>query len=70
MNSQPQCRKSTNSSDVVVEKDVAAAPSSKGKRIEDASSEDKDFDLRHLGGQLISEEDKSELKEFTISCGY
>jgi hypothetical protein len=55
---------------VVVEKDVAAAPSSKGKRIEDASSEDKDFDLRHLGGQLISEEDKSELKEFTISCGY
>jgi hypothetical protein len=57
-------------SDVVAEKDVAAAPSDKGKRIEDASSEDKDFDLRHLGGQLISEEDKSELKEFPISCGY
>jgi hypothetical protein len=55
---------------VVVEKDVAAAPSSKGKGIEDASSEDKDFDLRRLGGQLISEEDKSELKEFAISCGY
>jgi hypothetical protein len=42
----------------------------KGKRIEDASSEDKDFDLRHLGGQELSEEDKSELKEFAISCGY
>jgi hypothetical protein len=40
------------------------------KRIKDASSEDKDFDLRHLGCQLLSEEDKSELKEFAISCGY
>jgi hypothetical protein len=57
-------------SDVVAEKDVAAMPSDKGKRIEDASSEDKDFNLRHLGGQLLSEEDKSELKEFVISCGY
>jgi hypothetical protein len=57
-------------SDVVAEKDVAVAPSDKGKRIEDASSEDKDFDLRHLGGQLLYEEDKSELKEFAISCGY
>jgi hypothetical protein len=56
-------------SDVVAEKDIAEAPN-KGKRIEDASSEDKDFDLRHLGGQELSEEDKSELKEFVISCGY
>jgi hypothetical protein len=56
-------------SDVVAEENVAAAPD-KGKRIEDASSEDKDFDLRHLGGQEISEEDKLELKEFVISCGY
>jgi hypothetical protein len=55
---------------VVTEKDVAATPSDKGKHIEDASSEDKDFDLRHLGGQLLSEEDKLELKEFAISCGY
>jgi hypothetical protein len=37
-------------SDVAVEENVAIAPD-KGKRIEDASSEDKDFDLRHLGGQ-------------------
>jgi hypothetical protein len=57
-------------SDVVAEKDVAAAPSDKGRRIEDASSKDKDFDLRHLGGQLLYEGDKSELKEFVISCGY
>jgi hypothetical protein len=46
-------------SDVVAKKDVAATPFDKGKRIEDASSEDKDFDLRHLGGQLLSEVDKS-----------
>jgi hypothetical protein len=55
---------------VVAEKDVAAAPSDKGKRIGDVSSEDKDFDLWHLGGQLLFKEDKSELKEFAISCGY
>jgi hypothetical protein len=55
--------------DVVAEENVAAAPD-KGKRIEDASSGDKDFDLRHLGGQELSKEDKSELKEFAISCGY
>jgi hypothetical protein len=52
-------------SDVVAEKDVAAAPD-KGKIIEDASSKDKDFDLRHLGGQELYEEDKLELKEFDI----
>jgi hypothetical protein len=28
------------------------------------------FDLRHLGGQQLSKEDISELKEFAISCGY
>jgi hypothetical protein len=56
-------------SDVVPEENVAAAPD-KGKIIEDASSEDRDFDVWHLGGQELSEEDKSELKEFAISCGY
>jgi hypothetical protein len=45
-------------SDVVAEENVSAAPD-KRKRLEDASSEDKDFDLRHLGGQELSEEDKS-----------
>jgi hypothetical protein len=57
-------------SDVVVEKDVAAVPSHKGKRIEETSLENMNFDLQHLGGQQLSEEDISELKEFAISCGY
>jgi hypothetical protein len=43
---------------------------SKEKRIEEASSEDKSFDLRYLGGQQLSEEDISELKEFAMSGGY
>jgi hypothetical protein len=57
-------------SDVVAEKEVAAVVSDKGKKIEETSSEDMNFDLRHLGGQQLSEEDISELKEFAISCGY
>jgi hypothetical protein len=39
--------------DVVAEKDVAVAPPDKGKRIEETSSKDKNFDLRHLGGQQL-----------------
>ena len=42
----------------------------KEKRTEEASSEDRSFDLRHLGDQQLSEEDISELKEFAISGGY
>jgi hypothetical protein len=59
-------------SDVVPEKNVVVAKASpdKGKRIEETSSKDKNYDIRHLGGQQLSEEDISELKEFTISCGY
>jgi hypothetical protein len=45
-------------------------PSDKGKRIEETSSENMNFDLWHLGGQQFSEEDISELKEFAISCAY
>lgn len=55
---------------MVSEKYIAEAAPDKGKRIEETSSEDKNFDLRHLGGQQLSEEDISELKEFAISCGY
>jgi hypothetical protein len=55
---------------VVVEKEVAAIVSDKGKKIEETSSKGVNFDLWHLGGQQLSEEDKSELKEFAISCGY
>ena len=43
---------------------------SKGKKTEEASSEDRSFDLRHLGGQQLSKEDISELKEFVMSGGY
>jgi hypothetical protein len=44
-------------SDVVPEKNVAVAEvfPNKGKRTEETSSEDKNFDLRHLGGQQLSE---------------
>jgi hypothetical protein len=56
-------------SDVVAEKSMAAVPD-KGKKIDDAPSEEKDFDIHHLGGQELSEEDKLELKEFAMSCGY
>jgi hypothetical protein len=54
---------------VAAEESVAAVPD-KGKRIIDIPSEEKDFDLRHLGGQELSEVDKEELKEYAISCGY
>jgi hypothetical protein len=63
-------------SDMVAEETVAtteenmAAMPSKGKEVVDASSEEKSFDLRHLGGQELSKADKEELKEYGISCGY
>jgi hypothetical protein len=57
-------------SDVVVEKEVVVAISDKGKKIDETSLEGVNFDLRHLGGQQLSKEDKSELKEYAISCGY
>jgi hypothetical protein len=53
-------------SDVVAEKEVAAVISDKGKKVEETSSEGVNFDLRHLGGQQLSEEDISKLKEFAI----
>jgi hypothetical protein len=46
-------------SDVVAEKDIAATPSDKRKGIEDTSSKDNNFDLRHLRGQQLFEEDIS-----------
>jgi hypothetical protein len=49
---------------------VVETSMSKGKRTDEASLEDRSFDLRHLGGQQLSEEDISKLKEFVISCGY
>jgi hypothetical protein len=40
------------------------------KELEGFSSEDRELDLRHLGGQELSKEDISELKEFAIAGGY
>jgi hypothetical protein len=54
----------------VAAEESMAAVSDKGKRIVDTSLGEKDFDLRHLGGQKLSEADKEELKEYAISCGY
>jgi hypothetical protein len=55
--------------DVSVEEDVATALD-KERRIDSGPSGEEDFDLRHLGGQELSEEEKLELKEFAMSCGY
>jgi hypothetical protein len=54
---------------VVAEENMVAVLD-KGKKIDNTPSDEKDFDLRHLGDQELSEEDKLELKEFAISCGY
>jgi hypothetical protein len=51
-------------SDMVTEETVATTEENmatvlgKGKEVVDASSEEKSFDLRHLGGQELSEADK------------
>jgi hypothetical protein len=42
----------------------------KGKKVVDAASEEKDFDLRNLIGQELSEAKKKELQEYGIFCGY
>jgi hypothetical protein len=54
---------------VVAEGGMAAVPD-KGTKIDDTPSEEKGFDLRHLGGQELLEEDKLELKDFAMACGY
>jgi hypothetical protein len=55
--------------DVTAEEDVAIAPD-KERGIDSGPSGEEDFDLRHLGGQELSEEEKLELKEFAMSCRY
>jgi hypothetical protein len=51
------------------EKVMATVPG-KGKKIADAASEEKYFDLRNLVGQELSEAKKKELQEYGISYGY
>jgi hypothetical protein len=55
--------------DVAIKEEMAAAPN-KEREIDASPSGEKYFDLRDLGGQELSEEDKSELREFAVSCGY
>jgi hypothetical protein len=50
-------------SDVAPEKDIAEVSTGK-------ASEDTDLDLRHLGGQELSDEDIFELKEFALAGRY
>jgi hypothetical protein len=50
--------------------EVMATVPDKGKKIADAASEGKDFNLRNLVGQELSEAEKKELQEYGISCGY
>ena len=52
---------------MVPEKDAAEVATDKGKGIEETSLEDKNFDLRHLGGQQLSKEDILELEVIAIS---
>jgi hypothetical protein len=57
-------------SNMAVEKEVATEVSNKGKKAKEISTEETDFDLQHLGGQQLSEENMDELKDFAINCGY
>jgi hypothetical protein len=59
----------TTETNVATEETMATVPD-KGKEIDKTPSDERDFDLRHLGGQELSEEDKEELKEYAISCCY
>jgi hypothetical protein len=53
----------------VAAKDMATTPDEE-REIDTGPSGEEDLDLRHLGGQELSEEEKLELKEFVVSCGY
>jgi hypothetical protein len=55
--------------DVTTEEDVATMPV-KERGIDFGPSGKEVFNLRHLGGQELSEEEKLELKEFAMLCGY
>jgi hypothetical protein len=53
---------------VAASEEVMATVPDKGKKITDAASDEKDFDLRNLVRQELSE--RKELQEYVISCGY
>jgi hypothetical protein len=55
---------------VAAAEQVMAPTPNKGKNIADAALEEKDFDLRNLVRQELSEAEKKELQEYGISFGY
>jgi hypothetical protein len=55
---------------VAASEEVMATVPDKGKKITDAASDEKDFDLRNLVRQELSEAERKELQEYVISCGY
>jgi hypothetical protein len=55
---------------VAAAEQVMAPVPNKGKKITDAASEEKDFELRNLIGQELSEAEKKELQKYGISCCY
>jgi hypothetical protein len=55
---------------VATTEEIVAAVPGKDKEVTDTSSKGKEFDLRHLWGQELSEAEKEELEEYAKSCGY
>jgi hypothetical protein len=55
--------------DATSEEDVATAPV-KEREIDSGPLGEENFDLRHLGGQDLFEEEKLELQEYAMLCGY
>jgi hypothetical protein len=55
--------------DATAEEDMATSPD-KERGIDSSSSGEEDFDLQHQGSHELLEEEKLELKEFAMSCGY
>jgi hypothetical protein len=49
--------------------ETTAAKPEKGEMTED-TSEDENFDFQNLVGQELTKDEKEELKEYAISCGY
>jgi hypothetical protein len=55
---------------VAITEEIVATVPGKDKEVADTSSKGKEFDLRHLRGQELSEAEKEELEEYAKSCGY
>jgi hypothetical protein len=54
---------------VVAEETMATVPE-KEKEIAEDASEEENFNFQNLVGQELSKDEKEELREYTISCGY